>query len=121
VNHPDEWTDPYDPTDSLADAGFINPGAPGNGQPTMSDSLLTALSYPGGPGVAGGERILLKQAVAAVLNAAHPDINYPLGDDPAAIVAVVNAALAANSRSGDTTLAGTLDGYNNLHNNDVCG
>ena len=54
-----------------------------------NNTLLDALNYGGGSGVTGGARILLRAAVAALLNAAHPDIDYPR--TPAEIIADVNA------------------------------
>ena len=38
------------------------------------DSLLQVLNYHGGPGLDGGARIYLRAAVAALLNASHPEI-----------------------------------------------
>jgi hypothetical protein len=46
----------------------VNPG----------DSLLDALRYKGGKGDSGMAQNLLRAAVAALLNAGHPDVNYPL-------------------------------------------
>ena len=75
------------------------------------DTLLTALGYPGGSGNVGAAQTLLRAAVAAVLNAAHPSISYPLSE--AQIISMVNTALAGN-RPAMLSLASTLDGYNNL-------
>jgi hypothetical protein len=73
-------------------------------------TLQAALALPGGPGVAGGARILMKQAVAALLNAAHPNILYPL--TPAQVINRVNAALASGNRSTMIALAAQLESYN---------
>ncbi len=59
-----------------------------------SSTLLKALSFKGGPGVEGGAQILLRQAVAALLNASHPDIAYPL--TPMDVITRVNAALTGD-------------------------
>ncbi len=72
--------------------------------------LHSALALPGGPGVAGGARVLMKQAVAALLNAAHPSILYPL--TPAQVISQVNAALASGNRSTMIALAAQLESYN---------
>jgi hypothetical protein len=48
--------------------------------------------------------------VAALLNAANPNVDYPLTE--AEIIAAVNAALTGN-RNAMLSLAATLDGYNN--------
>ena len=77
-----------------------------------NNTLLDALNYGGGSGVTGGARILLRAAVAALLNAAHPDIDYPR--TTAEIIADVNAALASGSRSTMLELASELDADNNL-------
>jgi hypothetical protein len=77
-----------------------------------STTLLAALDLPGGSGLKGAEGILLRSAVAALLNAAHPDINYPLTTPE--VINQVNAALATDNRGATLALATTLDGYNNL-------
>jgi hypothetical protein len=80
-------------------------------------TLVQALGFGGGPGVAGGERILLRAAVAALLNSAHPDSESPDVDYPmttAQVIAAVNAALASDDRDTMLDLAGDLDDLNNL-------
>ena len=74
-------------------------------------SLLEALEFLGGPGTDGGARILLKQAVAALLNSAHPDLSYPLTE--AQVIDQVNGALDSQDRTLMITLAEQLDGFNN--------
>ncbi len=73
---------------------------------------MTALGYPGGRGDVGAARILLRAAVAAVLNAEHPVINYPFTTSQ--IIAQVNSALATHNRETILNLATQLDDYNNL-------
>lgn len=75
-------------------------------------TLQQALSFPGGPGTLGGAKILLRAATAALLNAAHPDINYTMS--VAEVISQVNTALASNNRSTMLTLATSLDNDNNL-------
>jgi len=77
-----------------------------------SQTLLQSLQGGGGPGTLGAARILLRAAVAALLNAAHSGVDYPRTS--AQIVADVNAALASNNRDAMLTLASSLDGDNNL-------
>jgi hypothetical protein len=72
-------------------------------------TLLGALQGGGGPGIIGASRILLRAAVAAVLNA--ETVGYPLTTDQ--IVAAVNSALASNNRSTILALASELDSLNN--------
>jgi len=76
------------------------------------DTLLDALRYHGGKGPEGGARILLRAATAAILNAEHPEVNYPMTTD--SIVDAVNAALDSGVRSDMLDLATQLDNYNNL-------
>jgi hypothetical protein len=75
-------------------------------------TLMDALKFKGGKGVAGAARILLRQAVAAWLNAKHPGVAYPrLATE---IVDDVNAAIAGGDRHQMIELAGELDVDNNL-------
>jgi hypothetical protein len=74
------WPSPYLPEDSLADAlgtGEIE------GEPTLLDGLED-----GG----GGQAAFLRQAVAALLNAAHGEIAYPFSVDE--VLALAEAAFA---------------------------
>lgn len=74
-------------------------------------TLLQSLQGGGGSGTTGAAKILLRAAVAALLNAAHPDMNYPR--TTAEILADVNAALTSNNRSTMLSLAAELDADNN--------
>jgi hypothetical protein len=74
-----------------------------------STSLRDALGLRGGRGVLGVQMILLRQAVAALLNAAHPSVNYAWTETD--VIAEVNGALAGD-RSAMLALATTLDGLN---------
>ncbi|MBM3675911.1 MAG: hypothetical protein FJW88_13390 [Actinobacteria bacterium] len=80
------------------------------------DTMATALSYPGGPGVQGGAKSLLRAATAAFLNAAHEGVGYPYRrfTEPGNMKAAVDAALASGSRDQMITLAAQLDDANNL-------
>lgn len=77
-----------------------------------STTLLQALSFGGGSDLQGAAEDLLKQAVAALLNAAHPNVDFPRA--PSTVVADVNNALASGSRSAMLDLASGLDADNNL-------
>jgi hypothetical protein len=104
-------------TDSWAAAGLL-PGQTAGSVfavpfPQLANrTLLQTLQGGGGPGALGGARILLRAAVAALLDAAHPGVDYPW--TPAEVVAEVNAALATGDRSAMLALAGELDAQNNL-------
>jgi hypothetical protein len=74
-------------------------------------TLIQALNLKGGSGTAGAARNLLRAAVASLLNAAHPDVDFQL--TTAQVIDQVNAALASNNRNTMLNLASTLDGYNN--------
>ena len=105
-NHPDVWPSPYTPGTSL-DVPFDNPGGPVT---LGSYTLLDALQFQGGPGVDGAEMILLRAAVAALLNSKA--LSYPL--TTAQVISQVNAALATNDRPTILALASQLDASNNL-------
>jgi hypothetical protein len=75
-------------------------------------TLVQALNFKGGSGAQGAAQILLRAAVAALLNSAHPDVDYPR--TTAEVIADVNAALASGNRSTMLALATELDDDNNL-------
>ena len=75
-------------------------------------TLAQGLAFQGGDTVEEKSEILLRAAIAAVLNAAHPNINYPLS--VLGIVSTVNAALASGDGGTIVTLARALDAQNNL-------
>jgi hypothetical protein len=68
-------------------------------------------------GNADGLGQVIFQSTAALLNAANGDISYPLTE--AEIISKVQGAFADPSTAN--AVSSELDGYNNLHNNDVCG
>jgi hypothetical protein len=76
-----------------------------------SSTLLEALSFKGGSTLTEAKQILLRAAVASLLNAAHPDVDF--GASPAAIIAAVNAALSSGDRDTILDLASDLDARNN--------
>lgn len=106
-NHLTAWHAPYTPT-TLVGNVFTIPNALNE---LSGNSLLNALQYKGGRYDIGAARILLRSAVAALLNAVDPDITYPLSTT--AIINQVNYALA-HGRSAMLNLESTLDDYNNL-------
>lgn len=105
-NHLGAWTPTGFGPDQTVESVFDVPDQFG----LDDDTLLEALRYKGGPGPLGAARILLRAAAAAILNAAHPDVNYALSQ--ADIIADVNAALAG-SRAQMLALATDLDKANN--------
>jgi hypothetical protein len=109
-NHTSAWEE-YSPTDKVGPTF-------GSGLPQSNDSLLQALSYGGGSGTDGARRILLRAATAALLNAAHDSLDYPLRryqspPSPDGFVPVVRSLLASGDRSAMLAYAEFLDRTNN--------
>ena len=75
-------------------------------------TLDEALDFNGGNTLEEKAQILLRNAVASLLNAAHPNINYPLS--LAEVIADVNAALASEDGATILALEAILDEYNNF-------
>jgi hypothetical protein len=102
-NHLDSWAATgYLPADLLAGAFST----------AYVQTLIEGLNFGGGTGVDGATRNLFKQAVASLLNAAHPDVDFPL--TVGQVVAGVNAALATGNRGVINGAADDLDINNNL-------
>jgi hypothetical protein len=103
-------------TDSFAPTGYT-PGTivgtvfTGLLPSLATQTFLTALQGGGGSGELGAQQILLRAAVAALLNAAHPRVSYAL--TTAEITSLVNAALATHDRATILALASRLDAANN--------
>lgn len=107
-NHADSWP----PTDFATGQAVEEVFAQASLYPDLGGaSLLDALSFQGGPGLDGAAGTLLRAAVAALLNAAHPGVDYPqaLAD----VVSAVDAALASEDRDTMIDAAGLLDDDNN--------
>ena len=104
-NHTDLWQG-YSPNQTL-ESVFNVPDSLGLDNTT----LLQALNFGGGSGVKGAAQNLFRQAVAALLNAAHIHVDYALTTSQ--IVSQVNTALASNNASTIEALKNTLDKYNN--------
>jgi hypothetical protein len=114
-NHTQFFTPTYTTTTTLAAAfgPLVYP-------PLANDTLLTALSYKGGTDIDGANRIMLRAASAAILNADNTAIgtlgaDYALTD--AWVLWYVNLAYTeSNYRDGILTYAYNLDAYNNSGN-----
>ncbi len=109
-HHFDSWTG-YTQAQLLNTVFDFNGGASAFASLGTS-SLLAALDFKGGPDATAAARLLLKQAVAGLLSAANPDVDYSL--TTAQIVAQVNAALDTGNRNTMLALADTIDRYNNM-------
>ena len=79
-----------------------------------SNTFLEALNFKGGNTIQDAAQILLRQAVAAVLNAENPSVGYPrtVTDVVTAVNGVLNTATP--SRDSILALAASLDADNNL-------
>jgi len=86
-------------------------GGPGGNPPLVDPSLLEVLETGGGD---NGENGMARQAVGALLNAASPDVNYPL--TVAQVIDVVRAAYAnpSSPTEGFAAAHTLLEGYNTL-------
>lgn len=84
------------------------------GTPYTSKGTQTFLQALGNGG--GGVNALLRQAVAAYLNAQSTSVDYPL--TTAEVIAMVNGALDGTLNM--ETVKDQLDRYNNLHGASIC-
>jgi hypothetical protein len=106
-NHLDAWAPSgYSPNQALSTV--LSPGGLGT---LSSKTLLQALGFGGGSTLTAKKQILLRAAVASLLNAAHPDVDF--GQTAAEVIAAVNAALASNNATTILALATKLDRANN--------
>lgn len=79
------------------------------------DTFLEALGYSGGSTLEDKAKQLLRAAVAAVLNAAHEGVGYPLRRDGVdGIIATTNITLAGANADAIEDLKDTFDAANNL-------
>jgi len=76
-----------------------------------SATQVQALHFQGGDSVPEKAEILLRAAVAAVLNADSPGVNFPWTS--AQVISAVNSALASQDATTIINLADQLDGDNN--------
>jgi len=106
-NHVFKWVG-YSPDDTIEDVFDLPPEL----SEIASKNLSQALEFGGGSSIVDKAKILLRQAVAAVLNAAHPNINSPLSEND--LIDEVNATLATLNTTAILNLKDILDAYNNL-------
>ncbi len=110
-NHTDSWPPSGYATSQTVQSVFAQAsGYPGLGAATLHE----ALSFDGGSTIEGAAEILLRAAVAGLLDSAHPGVDYPRAT--AALIADVDAALASRDRDRDQILglASAIDRDNNL-------
>jgi hypothetical protein len=117
-NHPEDWTSGYTPTQYVQDVftvpstlfklGILDVGAPSG-----KDRLIDGLGYQGGSALSGAFQILMRAAIAALLNEAYYGTYFPGATSTSALIAQVNSALATQNRGSYLALATTLDNWNN--------
>lgn len=105
-NHPCCWTDTGYATDDDFNTLFgVSITINGNSNPTLMQALNAKGGVNEGKGVYGA---LARHAVAALLNAAHPEITYPMTEQE-----IIDAVHDAIINGGAESLKNTLDMYNN--------
>lgn len=79
--------------------------------PTLPSATLgQALRFKGGPGALGAAKTLLQAGAAALLNAAHPQVAYPLWR--AQVIEIVDGALSSRDEATMRRSAAALDAAN---------
>jgi hypothetical protein len=109
-DHQNNWPAPYTPSTTLGSV-FTLPAC-GGINTLAGDTFSQALDYGGGPTIKDAAQQLLRQAVAALLNAAS-GIGYPLHQ--AQIINEVNTALASCNRDTIQAEAQRLEDFNRSH------
>lgn len=107
AQHFGSWTAPYTPDTNLRDIFVTSPV-----ELVPDDTLLEALNYGGGPGVTGATQILLRAAVAALLNASSPDVSFPVSVGH--VVDTTISRIETQYRPTILTRAAYFDSINNL-------
>jgi len=112
-NHPESWgLTGFDPMDAVGSV-FAIPECLAACDPDLGTTILIeALDFPGGDEICGGARILLRAAVAGLLNASHPDLEYPR--TLSEVITDTDAALASCDRDMMIDLGEVIDNDNNL-------
>lgn len=101
--HPEDWVG-FAPNQLVSDV-FSNAGSLG------SQTLLAAMSAGGGSTLTAAKALLIHHAVAALLNSAHPDVDYAF--TTAQVIAWTSEALASTDRSAILGLKNLFDAENN--------
>lgn len=104
--HPESWGPTGYTTGMTVGSVFSN--ASGS---LASTSLLAAMSLGGGPTIADAKNLLVHHAVAALLNASHPGVDYAFS--AADVIAWTNAMLLSSNRSAILGLKNLFDAENN--------
>ena len=119
-NHTETWQQNTPPDDMPSPDALVSSVFGSATSVTANQTLVEALDGGGGPGAAGAEKILMRAAVAAYLNAASDDLEFPWRrfsrgvDGRPGLVNAVDSAIASGNRSTMINLASRLDDDNNL-------
>jgi len=112
-NHPDLWTG-YSTNDTFYDVFgvYITINTGGKSSGIYNPTLIEAIGAKGGVNeTAGIYDALARHAVAALLNAAHPDVTYPMTEQE--IIDAVALAIGNADMTDAEPLKNMLDTYNN--------
>lgn len=104
--HFDSWPAPYTPETNLRDVFVTDPVTL-----IPDDTFLEALNYGGGPGVDGATQILLRAAVAALLNSTSPDVDFAVSAGH--IINTTIDRIESQGRHSILVRAAYFDGLNN--------
>ncbi len=104
--HFDSWPEPFAPDTMLRDVFVTVPA-----EYVPDDTFLEALNYGGGPGVEGATGILLRAAVAALLNAQALGLAFE--DSPTEVIDSTVGRLQSQWRPTILTRATYFDSINN--------
>lgn len=112
-NHPQSWDKTGFAPEDLVSSVFVKPECLVECEPRFDTmTLIEALDLSGGPGVCGGTRILLRAAVASLLNASNPGVTFPR--TLSQVIMAADDALATCDRNTILSLATEFDDDNNL-------
>ena len=107
-NHPEDWTG-FSPSTTL---GSVFPCL-ANASPSLASKTFSqALDFGGGNTLDEKRQQLLRQAVAALLNASSPGVDYPLTTQQ--VLNLVNGVLCGTDKDAIDAVKNRLDRLNNL-------
>ncbi len=120
-NHPDQWpihtlfatNQTVRSVFPISDLRYLTNGKLDLNKDGREDTLMDALNYKGGSDLKGKAQILLRAAVAALLNESALGDYFPPYDSVDELKAAVNAALATGNKTTIGLLASQLDYWNN--------
>lgn len=117
-NHPEQWVSGYLPANYVQSvftvpSAYLTGGILDLNMNGVKDSLIDGLAYRGGSTLSGGAQILLRAAIAALLNEAYYGADYPGTTSTSALITSVNNALATMDRAKLIKLANYFDYWNN--------